>query len=251
MKTATNSSKWGSVKLIVPSAMVYTTKTGITSKLSPLTPTGNIARKDGVPAIQLIKEDQARRLTRKVLRHRPDDYSELLTEIDRIVEQSRKQPKSEFETYFEKLRDKIEEKNMGDFWVRASDGNPEIITNKSMAALRALIERNKTEYAGTLMANVQITFRPRIDFARLRKDQTVLTINIEIFSVGQGGEINTSIADSWSLMIQYTSEELLQNKFSIQELQHMIKVAASKKIVTDIGGMSIGQYKKRLVKVSK
>jgi hypothetical protein len=50
--------KWGSMKIVVPSTMSYTTKTGIAKNLSPLTRTGNIARRDKTPAINLITEEQ-------------------------------------------------------------------------------------------------------------------------------------------------------------------------------------------------
>ena len=45
--------------------MTYTSKTGHKSHLSPLTATGNIARKDGVPAIKLVTQEHVDKETNR------------------------------------------------------------------------------------------------------------------------------------------------------------------------------------------
>ncbi len=155
----------------------------------------------------------------------------------------------ETESYLVKLRDKIEQNHMNEFWIDCTDSDPEILTDKTIKEIRSLISDDISKYANKHWANIQITFRPKINFAKLKSSDTILTINIEIFLVSSDGKINTSVADVWSLVIQYTMDELFENKFNIKELKQMIKIAQNKKIVTDLGGISYTQWQKKLKKI--
>ena len=117
-----------------------------------------------------------------------------------------------------------------------------------MADIKAMLVANVQKYAGRRMAKIYVLFRPRIDFGKVKPEDTIFTIMIKVFAVSDDGPINTSIADVWSLIIWYTSAELLSNKFSIAELTQMIKIAASKKIVTDLGGISITGLKQKIAR---
>jgi hypothetical protein len=249
---------WGSMKITVPTTMTYTSKTGSKSHRSPLTATGKIANKDGVPAIKLVTQEHAdkeRKLVRSVLRHKPPDYSHLVKipndveELQALVNQRKQKPRTEAEIYVEKLKAKIEENHMEIFWIDTT--NNQMLGKKTLEQIEQMIMSDVKRYAGKHMVNVNLILRPRLDFDRLKPDDTLFTIWIEVYEVSEHGRINTSIADVWLLALHYTKDELMANKFSIQGLREMVKHVVSKKIVTDPGGMSISQYNRKLKRLTK
>ena len=149
---------------------------------------------------------------------------------------------SDIETYFFKLKDKLEEKELDDFWIFPDRSDFKPIKNTTKKQIQSYLKGKVKYYAGKKIANVYTIFRPRINFNNIKEEDWIYTIKITIFEISEEGNIDTSISDSWDLNIVYNKKELEDNHFSIKELDIMIKVVSDRNIMTDIGGMSYSSW---------
>jgi len=149
---------------------------------------------------------------------------------------------SDIETYFFKLKDKLEEKELNDFWIFPDRTDFKPIKNKSRKQIQTYLKGKVRYYAGKKIANVYTIFRPRINFNNIKEEDWIYTIKITIFEISEEGNIATNLGDSWALNIVYNKKELAENHFSIKELDIMIKIASDRKIMSDMGGMSYSSW---------
>ena len=149
---------------------------------------------------------------------------------------------SDIETYFFKLKDKLEEKELKDFWIFPDRSDFKPIKNTTRKQIQTYLKEKVRYYAGKKIANVYTTFRPRINFNNITEEDFIYRLNIIIFEISEDGNIDTNIADSWRLIIIYNKKELTENHFSIKELDIMIKMASERKIITDLGGITYNKW---------
>ena len=142
------------------------------------------------------------------------------------------------ETYFFKLKDKLEEKELKDFWIFPDRSDFKPIKNTTRKQIQSYLKGKVRYYAGKKIANVYTTFRSRINFDNIIEDNWIYTLNIIIFDISEDGNIDTNISDSRSLTIVYNKKELAENHFSIKELEIMIKMASDGIITTGAGSIS-------------
>ncbi len=90
-------------------------------------------------------------------------------------------------------------------------------------------------YAREHMVDVKLILRPRLDVDRLKPDETLFTIWIDVYEVSERGIIKTSFGDNWMAALHYTKDEPLPNKFSIQGLPEVVNNVVSKQSVTELG----------------
>ena len=150
---------------------------------------------------------------------------------------------NEFEEYYNNLKEKLIERKLNNFWVQCGtkefkpflkDGNKDNV--------RKIIENDLDTFKNKCIANISIIFKPRINFSKLKPDDKLLTIKIYIYKVSKEGLIDNNIADSWTLIVHYTTDELKEHKFSVPELSKMVSRAHKKKIISDIIGITYSQY---------
>jgi hypothetical protein len=144
---------------------------------------------------------------------------------------------SDIETYFNKLRDKLKEKELMDFWIFSDRTDFKPIKNITKKQMQTFLLGKARYYSGKNVANVCIIFRPRVNFNLDDDKNWIFTIKITIFQISDEGKIDTDIADSWELNINYNKKELSNNHFSINELDTMIKIASERKVISDMGGI--------------
>jgi hypothetical protein len=149
---------------------------------------------------------------------------------------------SDIETYFFKLKDKLEEKQLKDFWIFPDRSDFKPIKNTTRKQIQSYLKEKVRYYAGKKIANVYTTFRPRINFNNITEDDFIYRLNIIIFEISEDGSIDTNIGDSWDLIIIYNKKELAENHFSLKELDIMIKMASERKIITDLGGITYNKW---------
>jgi len=149
---------------------------------------------------------------------------------------------SDIETYFFKLKDKLEEKGLDDFWIFPDRTDFKPIKNKSRKQIQSYLKGKVRYYAGKKIANVYTIFRPRINFNNIKEEDWIYTIKITIFEISEEGNIATNLGDSWDLNIVYNKKELSDNHFSIKELDIMIKMASDDEITSDLGGITYSTW---------
>ena len=149
---------------------------------------------------------------------------------------------SDIETYFFKLKDKLEEKELNDFWIFPDRSDFKPIKNTTKKQIQSYLKKNVRYYAGKKIANVYTTFRSKINFDNITEKDIIYRLNITIFDISEDGNIDTNISDSRSLTIVYNKKELAENHFSIKELEIMIKIASEEQIRTDINGISYSSW---------
>ncbi len=149
---------------------------------------------------------------------------------------------SDIETYFFKLKDKLEEKKLDDFWIFPDRSDFKPIKNTTKKQIQSYLKKNVRYYAGKKIANVYTTFRSRINFNNIKEDDIIYKINIIICEISEDGNIDTNFGDSWDLIIVYNKKELAENHFSIKELEIMIKIASEEQIRTDLNGISYSSW---------
>lgn len=163
---------------------------------------------------------------------------------------------SDIENYYNKLKEKINDKELNDFWVlcNKTDFKP-FQKNVSKTAIKKLIKEDIDNFSKKYLANISIVFKPKINFDKIKPDDKILTIKIYIYLVSKDGKIDTSIADTWSLTIHYSLNELENNKFSMTELDKMVESVRKKKVISDLVGISytdwINNKKKSIKRSSK
>lgn len=99
--------------------------------------------------------------------------------------------------------------------------------------------------------NVGITFRPCIKFDKLKENDWILAIQIYIYKVSDDGKIDYDTSNTWRLVINYTKNELDNNRFTLNELKNMIDKTAEHSITSDLEGISYTNWLKQIKKYTK
>jgi len=106
-----------------------------------------------------------------------------------------------FETYFFKLKDKLEEKGLDDFWIFHDRTDFKPIKNTTKKQIQSYLKGKVRYYAGKKIANVYTIFRPRINFNNIKEEDWIYTIKITIFEISEEGNIDTNFGDSWGYLL--------------------------------------------------
>ncbi len=152
--------------------------------------------------------------------------------------------------YLNKLKNKFVEKDLIDFWVMSDRTDFKPIKNAKKKDIVKFLKSKSQYYGGKHIANVNMIFKFS-DISSVPDDKWIFFINITIYLISADGSIDTSIADSWDLNISYNKKELAKNHFTIEELSNMIRYASSRKIISDIGGITYVDWIRQLHKVLK
>lgn len=159
------------------------------------------------------------------------------------------------EKYFYALKQKLEESGKDDFWAILKDddgkGPMTIVKKKTKEAMKEYIKTNTDRYKNNLFAWLNIVFKSRLKVDELTEDDWIITVKIYVFEVSDEGDIDKTKSDSWFLAVTYTKDELDQHNLRTKDLIQMIRMVASRKIISDITGISFTRYNEKLQKILK
>ena len=168
------------------------------------------------------------------------------------------------------IKTKLEKKDMDDiFWVYAESksfkpinkldikNNKETksVVNKKEDIAKYLLEINPTKYANKHFAKINIWFNDKL-LGNLEnqnisdyKNTDVLSITIMIYLTNSNGEFTTNNSNIWSIKLIYSLEDLLKSKFSMDDIENIMRITKDKHVRSDlIGGISYNDFIKILRK---
>jgi hypothetical protein len=144
--------------------------------------------------------------------------------------------------YLDKLKKEIEKKNIKSFWVFCDSDEFKII-KKTTADIKNKLKNNPKKYNDINIANVNLSVRKK----GLLDNDWVLGIKIEIYEINNG-LINQSPNDSWGLTIKYTSDDLNERPFKIQDVEKLIDIVNEKIVLSTFDGIYYKEFIKRIKK---
>ena len=165
----------------------------------------------------------------------------------------------DFIDYYQKLQDKISEKEINNFWVICDRIDFKPIKNISKVDIQKYILGKVQYYREKTLANVKFIFESDTKLKKHINSKTgllddsalVLTIKIYIYCINNDGKIDYDDSNTWSLVISWTKDELNNNHFTIDELKKMIDTAYLRKIMSDMAGISYTSWLNRFNKLNK
>ncbi len=159
----------------------------------------------------------------------------------------------DFLDYYEKLQDKISEKEINNFWLICDRADFKPIKNMTKDDIQKYILNKVQYYRGKTLANIRFIFKSNTELKKhtnketglLDDNATILIIKIYIYFINNEGEIDYDDANTWSLVVSWTKKELNNNHFTIDELKKMIETAYLRKIMSDMSGISYTSWLNR------
>jgi hypothetical protein len=148
------------------------------------------------------------------------------------------------EEYFTKLKEKIKEKELNDFWILGDRSDFKPIKNANKKSIKKMLKEKSQYYKNKHICNVKLIFKSGIKFSKIDEEEWIFSIVINVYNIEDDGELDTD--DTSLLMINYDSDELLNNKFTLAELNEIIGIATDRKVVTDLTGITYSSYKKKI-----
>jgi len=141
------------------------------------------------------------------------------------------------ESYFNKLKEKIQEKELDNFWLFIDKSEFKPIKNVTKKDIQKKLKKDVEKYSGKKIAQVSLVFKPKISFKKLKNNDIIFTIKIFIFKINENGDIDYDTDSEWELVINYNVTELNNNHFTLKELNKMILASSKLKILSDISGI--------------
>lgn len=152
---------------------------------------------------------------------------------------------SDIQSYYDNLQSKINTKELNDFWLICGKSTFTPIKNTTKTIIKKYLKSKAQYYQNKCIANVKLILRPKINFNNINDDDWIFTVKIYLYHIDENGNIGNNESDTWSLVVLYNSNELLNNKFKLAELLKMIDLAYNKKTISDIFGMSYSFWRKK------
>ena len=148
------------------------------------------------------------------------------------------------EEYFNKLKDKIKEKKLNEFWILSdrSDFKPIKTTNEK--SIKKMLKDKSQYYKNKHICNVKLIFKSNIKFSKIDEEEWIFSIVIDVYNIDEDGKLDND--DISLLTIYYDANDLINNKFTLAELNEMIGIATDRKVVTDLTGIKYSSYIKKI-----
>ena len=134
--------------------------------------------------------------------------------------------------YLEELRDKLEKKQLDDFWI--------YLDNKKFKPLHYtkdeildIIQEDLDTYIDNKFAHIRIGIKKNIKDYSINHEN-VFSIRIVIYTITKKGKFGRSSELMWGCLIKYDLFDLLDRKFSIDDLK-IILDSVNKTIITSDG----------------
>ena len=149
--------------------------------------------------------------------------------------------------YLEELREKINNKNLDDFWIACykSEYKPLKITKQE---LLETINKNVNRYIDKKFANIGIYIKKGIKNYDVNHDN-VFAIRITIYTIGENGKFLKGRLYQWCCLIKYNLFDLLERKFTLKDLYIIVKATNDEILRTDcITGINYNELLDRFKK---
>ena len=178
-------------------------------------------------------------------KHKKDTEEELEENPEEELEE-----KPEEESYLSKLKKSIEENNISDFYVLIPPEGLEKfnIIKTTLDELKTKFKNSPKKYKGYKLAEVTLIFSPG---KNIKPDDWVFSIKIYIYVINNEGEINTSIHDTWSFLLNYTENDINTHHFKMQDVEKLVTLVSEKKLVTSPFGIFYDEFLNRIKKLKK
>ena len=142
--------------------------------------------------------------------------------------------------YLEELREKINNKQLNDFWIYLENKKFKPI-NTTKDDLLEEINDNLDKYIDKRFAHIKIGIKKNINNYDENHDN-VFSIRIVIYVITKNGKFGRSDDTMWGCLVKYDLFDILERKFSIDDLKLILDNVNKEILLSDgITGMTYEQ----------
>jgi hypothetical protein len=154
------------------------------------------------------------------------------------------------EDYLNILKSSINEKKLSSFFVLIPpEGlNSFKIIKKPLNELQNKFKKNLQKYKNNKLAHISLIFNSKKKFV---PSDWVFSIKIIIYIINDKGDINTSIHDSWSFMLNYNENDINTHHFKLKDVEKLINLVSEKILITGINGIFYDDFLIKIAKIKK
>ena len=149
--------------------------------------------------------------------------------------------------YLEELREKINNKQLNDFWIYLENKKFKPM-NTTKDDLLEEINDNLDKYVDKRFAHIKIGIKNGIKNYD-ENHESVFTIRIVIYVITNKGKFSRSDEYTWGCLIRYDLFDILDRKFNLEDLKKIINYVNLDILVSDgLSGISYNTMLNRLKK---
>ena len=135
--------------------------------------------------------------------------------------------------YLNKLREKIENKDLEVFWLMVDREDFKPLKNYSDKQLKELLKKKIKYYEGKRIANVKIFVKNKESY--IKKNDSLVELVFDIRKISDRGFLNDT---GLSLLVKYYQDDLDKKKPTLKDVQRFMKLCADDILgSTVIGGL--------------
>ena len=154
------------------------------------------------------------------------------------------------DNYLEELRDKLEKKDLMNFWINLESKKFKPLNYTKEEVLEGINE-NLEKYIDKKFAHIRIGIKKNIKDYSINHDN-VFSIRIIIYTVTQKGNFSSNRSSLYGCLIKYDLFDILERKFTLKDLYILVKATYDEKLKTDcINGISyndlLNKFKKHKI----
>jgi hypothetical protein len=109
-----------------------------------------------------------------------------------------------------------------------------------------MIRSNIVEYIKYKLAHIVLIFNPSKKYDSL---DWVFCIKIIIYIISDNGDIDTSIHDSWSFLLNYNIHNI--HKFNIDNIRKLVNLVAQKIVFSGILGVAYDDFVRQIDRIRR
>ena len=138
--------------------------------------------------------------------------------------------------YLEELREKLNNKKLLNFWINLENKKFKPLNYTKEEILEG-INNNLEKYVNKRFAHIRIGIKKDINDYTVNH-QDVFSIRIVIYTVNKKGDFSRSEDLMWGCLIRYDLFDILEKKFSLEDLKIILENTNDRTIISDgITGM--------------
>jgi hypothetical protein len=151
----------------------------------------------------------------------------------------------ELREYLKKVRAKIIDNHLHDFWVMCDRKDFKPIKDLTEAQLEEKIKEKAQYYIGKKIASIAIYVDP--SKKAIKTDNILIRIPIVVMHVTEDAELEP--IQFRSVTVNYYKEDLDERKFYLKDVERMMRMVVKKKLKSDaLNGITMGEAIKKLAK---
>jgi hypothetical protein len=151
------------------------------------------------------------------------------------------------DNYLEELREKLEKKNLTNFWINLESKKFKPLNYTKDEILEGINE-NLDKYIDKKFAHIRIGIKKNIKDYSINHDN-VFSIRIVIYTITKKGNFSNNTNHLWGCLIKYDLFDILERKFSLEDLKIILENTNDQVLVSDgITGMTYDKMIKLLKK---